>query len=345
MMTPKRILFAVLCVLLILVILMTCVIIHKISSLFAGTSQPTNPTQTGTQSSTAGTDPSDPSDPSDASDPTQTEPVTNPTEESSLPTDPSSEHNYELTFSQPATCDGYGFNTYTCTICGKVDTPQEEMTEPLGHIFGYGMVVAPTCTEKGYTLYTCSRCNSSEHRDETERIDHTWDAGTPIEATCTENACTLYTCTAAGCGAAKQENIIEGSALGHDYQPSGDYIPPTVTEEGYQPLACTRCSEESKTNVITAAYLRKTGQDSRILEDETGASYQEYTVYVGTAVSPTLFTYTIRDFINAGNLSFDYDITQGLIVSYTDELGDLQQLLLPMCQDAVLDLTEEALMP
>ena len=35
-------------------------------------------------------------------------------------------------------------------------------------------MTAPTCTEKGYTTYTCSRCGDSYVADETDALGHSW---------------------------------------------------------------------------------------------------------------------------------------------------------------------------
>lgn len=51
-----------------------------------------------------------------------------------------------------------------CTVCGQ----------GCDHNFVKGEVVAPTCTERGYTVYTCSACGSTENREYTDPAGHTY---------------------------------------------------------------------------------------------------------------------------------------------------------------------------
>lgn len=51
-----------------------------------------------------------------------------------------------------------------CTVCGQ----------GCDHNFVAGSVVAPTCTARGYTVYTCSACGSTENRDYTEPTGHSY---------------------------------------------------------------------------------------------------------------------------------------------------------------------------
>ena len=51
-----------------------------------------------------------------------------------------------------------------CTVCGQ----------GCDHNFVKGEVVAPTCMERGYTVYTCSACGSTENREYTDPAGHTY---------------------------------------------------------------------------------------------------------------------------------------------------------------------------
>ena len=115
----------------------------------------------------------------------------------------------------------------TCTVCDA------EITAALGHDYGTA-VTDPTCTEDGYTTYTCSRCKDSYTDDETNASGHTPGA----EATCT----TAQTCTV--CDA----EIT--AALGHDY--GAAVTDPTCTEGGYTTYTCSRCGYYYKSNKTAA---------------------------------------------------------------------------------------------
>ncbi len=61
-----------------------------------------------------------------------------------------------------------------CGDCGKVLVAQKTV-DALGHDY-VGVVTAPTCTEEGYTTYTCSRCHDSYVADRVAPMGHSWGA-------------------------------------------------------------------------------------------------------------------------------------------------------------------------
>lgn len=72
-----------------------------------------------------------------------------------------------VTRSEP-TCTEDGERFRTCTRCGYEDV---RMIPALGHDFSvFVETVPPTTVEEGYTIYECSRCDETEHRDFTEEI-------------------------------------------------------------------------------------------------------------------------------------------------------------------------------
>ncbi len=92
-----------------------------------------------------------------------------------------------------------------CTECSE-ELSRETITVPAtGHSYE-AVVTAPTCTEKGYTTYTCTACGDSYTADETEALGHTWDAGVVTkEPTADEEGEMTYTCTV--CGETRTETI------------------------------------------------------------------------------------------------------------------------------------------
>ena len=72
-----------------------------------------------------------------------------------------------------ATCTTKGSvtTTVTCTVCGKQLDQTVAIIPAKGHNYE-SVVTAPTCTEAGYTTYTCS-CGDSYTANETEALDHT----------------------------------------------------------------------------------------------------------------------------------------------------------------------------
>ena len=112
--------------------------------------------------------------------------------------------------------------------------PTEEPTQaPTECKHNYEAVVtAPTCTEKGYTTYTCSACGDTYKGDETATIAHSYES-IVTAPTCTDKGYTTYTCSV--CGHSYKDN--ETSATGHFYA-TKVVTPPTCTENGYITYSC-----------------------------------------------------------------------------------------------------------
>lgn len=110
-----------------------------------------------------------------------------------------------------ATEEGY----YVCEITledGKVI--MSELYEG-PHTHGYeANVTAPTCTETGFTTYTCDICGDSYVADETEALGHSYDDGVVTAPTCTAKGYTTYTCGACGDSYLSDET----DALGHSFE-------------------------------------------------------------------------------------------------------------------------------
>lgn len=58
----------------------------------------------------------------------------------------------------------------TCSVCGEIVTPSEPI-EALGHTYT-AEVTAPTCTERGYTTYTCEVCGAVTRKDYVNPTGH-----------------------------------------------------------------------------------------------------------------------------------------------------------------------------
>ncbi len=132
----------------------------------------------------------------------------------------------EVRNEKEATCTepGYTGDTY-CADCGMLLEEGAE-TPALGHDFSRKLeTVPPTCTERGYTRYQCSRCSVTEDRDLVDA------AGTPVHKgrdppTCTEGGYTTYTCTV--CGDTYTDDRTE--PLGHDFHDT--VIAPSCGRDG-----------------------------------------------------------------------------------------------------------------
>ena len=104
-----------------------------------------------------------------------------------------------------------GVRTFTCAICGQTKT--EVIPATGAHTFVFTKNIAPTCTEAGYDLYTCSGCGATEKRNVKPALGHKWDSGTvTAEPTEKDPGTMTYTCTV--CGQTRTEIIpATGSAV------------------------------------------------------------------------------------------------------------------------------------
>ncbi len=209
-------------------------------------------------------------------------------------------HSYTAAVTAP-TCTEQGYTTYTCS-CG--DSYKSDYKDALGHDYQNGtctrcgakdpsvtpphthdyksVVTKPTCTEQGYTTYTCSICGDSYKGDYKDERGHLFVLGkcircgekdpdshtheytkTVVAPTCTTRGYTEHVCS---CGSSYKTDYT--AALGHDYKnglctrcgakdPSAhthDYkavvTKPTCTERGYTTYTCSVCGDSYKGSYV-----------------------------------------------------------------------------------------------
>ena len=94
----------------------------------------------------------------------------------------------------------------------------------------------PTCTEKGYTIYTCS-CGDSYIGKEYPALGHKWNDGNVTkEPTCMAAGVKTFTC--ARCSETKTEPL---PALGHQWDAGSVTKEPTCGDYGERTFRCTVC--------------------------------------------------------------------------------------------------------
>ncbi len=159
-------------------------------------------------------------------------------------------------------------NAQVCTVCNKV------LVEALGHDY-VGVVTDPTCEDKGFTTYTCSRCDDEYVDDYVDALGHTEVVDKAVAATCTSTGLTegkhcsvcdkvlvaqeitpvkphslgedadcthAQTCTVCG-------TELE-AALGHDYV--AVVTLPTCEDKGFTTYTCSRCGDSYVDNYVDA---------------------------------------------------------------------------------------------
>ena len=116
-------------------------------------------------------------------------------------------HNMTEFAAVPETCTTAGnIHYYQCGAClGRFhDEAGQQPIAENGHIIPaknhdyQTAVTPPTCTDRGYTTYTCSRGDSTYQADFVEALNHDydWEGGKIVTApTCTEDGYTTYDCS------------------------------------------------------------------------------------------------------------------------------------------------------
>ena len=141
-----------------------------------------------------------------------------------------------------------GVRTFTCAVCSQTKT--EVIPATGAHTFVFTKTVAPSCTEAGYDLYTCSGCGATEKRNVKPALGHKWDSGTvTTEPTEKDPGTMTYTCTV--CGATKTEVIPATGPHTHVWDEGTVTVAPTETTPGVRTYTCTVCGQ-TRTEIIPA---------------------------------------------------------------------------------------------
>ena len=131
-----------------------------------------------------------------------------------------------------------------CNDCGEITVKQETISA-LGHSYS-SVVTAPTCTEGGYTTYTCATCNDSYVADEVAALGHTETSIPAVAPTCTETGLTEgKKCTVCNTVTVAQSSV---AATGHSYTDNYDA---TCNNEGCDFVREADC-RHSNTEILEA---------------------------------------------------------------------------------------------
>lgn len=127
---------------------------------------------------------------------------------------------------------------YTTYTCQCGDSYVDNYVDCLGHDTLWTVTKEPTCTEDGWKVKKCSRCEFIEEEAILFAVGHTFDEGTITkEATCIEAGEKTYTCV--NCGEVKTETI---EASSHIYGEFETITEPTDFETfGTAKMVCPKC--------------------------------------------------------------------------------------------------------
>lgn len=132
-----------------------------------------------------------------------------------------------------------------CSVCNEILTPQTTV-DPLDHSYTKE-VIAPTCSQQGYTEYTCERCGDSYKDDFTDTTAHSFTYYVSDgNATCTKDGTKTASCDR--CSATDTVTDF-GSMLPHTcvWRIAS---PATENQEGVEEYYCTVCNTVIETRAI-----------------------------------------------------------------------------------------------
>ena len=132
-------------------------------------------------------------------------------EEQREPKDPLG-HNEVVDEAVEPKCEEVGYTEGShCGRCGEILVAPEEI-EAIGHDYS-SEVIAPTCTEDGYTKYTCANCSGIYSDSVVDKLGHSYES-TVVDPTCSEVGYTTYVC--ATCGDTYQDDELPATG-NHDW--------------------------------------------------------------------------------------------------------------------------------
>ena len=143
----------------------------------------------------------------------------------------------------PATEEADGTKHRTCGTCGEVE---DGVIPSLEHVHNYTTVVTqPTCTEGGYTTYTC-KCGDIYTDDETDALGHTEGEAVvenEVDPTCTVAGSYESVVYCSVCNAELSRTTVPVDALGHT-PVVDEAVDPTCTATGLtEGSHCDVCGE------------------------------------------------------------------------------------------------------
>ena len=215
-------------------------------------------------------------------------------------------------------------------------------TDVTFHDASEGTVTAPTCTEKGYTTHTCTKCSESFRDTYVAALGHDWCTHTAIDETCSDCTSVAPTCTEAGsitrtckregCDVTKTDVV---AALGHT--PGSNEV---TSYPAYRTYICATCGEfikEWNDERLQYVELSDTGITSIDMKDdgsypwrynEESEHFESTNAGVGSSTSATAFDFTLTMPVV---LTFDYGVSsEGNYDKFTATLSngtDSQTLL------------------
>ena len=265
--------------------------------------------------------PNEPSGATDGTSQSSQAPDAGPTDASTPPPVTEVPHVHEMKKSQTVSPTCTNWGyTLYSCSCGKTDT--QDFKDPLGHNYGSEIVVPVTCEQDGYTERTCSRCKDVDKQNLTEALGHDYQFVKTQVGTCVDDGYDEYTCT--HCKDIKKENLQV--APGHTFgdwsvtEPAGDTTP------GKKERACSACG---KTEIQGILPLNQGTITHSVRSDEEWTSYE---ICIFWTDNPKADIYYVYIGLNDRGIGYKY-ANEGLTITYTVNGVDMQYTF-PLDEDA-----------
>ena len=174
-----------------------------------------------------------------------------------------------------ATEEEPGIRTYTCKTCGETRT---EEIPALEHVHSYtAAVTAPTCTEEGFTTYTCT-CGDSYVSDTVAATGHTFEVCAGTDPTCTEDGMEEYACVVCWDESVTYQEVVP--ATGHSWDDGVVTKEATEEEDGTRLYTCETCGTTREESIPA---LNHTHSYTSVVTEPTctEAGYTTYTCTCG----------------------------------------------------------------
>ncbi len=150
-------------------------------------------------------------------------------------------------------------------------------------------VVAPTCTEQGYTIYTCTACGETVKADFVPANGHSYEESV-VAPTCEKDGYTNHVCSV--CGDSYRDNYVD--AAGHQYTLT--VTAPTCTAAGYTTHLCSVCGHSYVDSIVPAT--GHSYEDTVTAPTCTAAGYTTHTCSVcGDSYVDTIVPATGHDYV------------------------------------------------
>ena len=150
-------------------------------------------------------------------------------------------------------------------------------------------VVDPTCTEQGYTIYTCTACGETVKADFVPATGHSYEESV-VAPTCEKDGYTNHVCSV--CGDSYRDNYVD--AAGHQYTLT--VTAPTCTAAGYTTHLCSVCGHSYVDSIVPAT--GHSYEDTVTAPTCTAAGYTTHTCSVcGDSYIDTIVPATGHDYV------------------------------------------------